>query len=197
MTSTSTRRRAIGEAAARRCCYRGRMRFGLGWLVGVLALGGCGDTSLDTGDGDYMDEDLPMGQCSGTGSCPLPPGGPPGSVPAGSPCGAAQDCSEGLFCMAPWSEGALGEFTCSAECIPSDDETMWCLDSAGCCDPNATCNARGMCRVGELVDDTGAAGSSGAMASTGTDGTDAGSGQGSGDGSGDASSTDASGSSTG
>jgi hypothetical protein len=166
------------------------MRLVWGWMFLVISAAGCGDASLDTGDGDYMDDDLPMGNCSGTGACPQGPSNPPGSVPVGGPCGDAADCSAGAACMAPWSDGEVGEFTCSAQCVPTDDESMWCLGSASCCDPEATCNARGLCRVGSALDDT--AGSEGTASDGGASSTSSGPSSTGSDGSGDSSDGDAS-----
>lgn len=161
---------------SRSCAIVLGMRLGssLGLMVWVSVAVGCGSASLDTGDGDYMDDDLPMGACPEPGSCSPGAGNSPGTVPVGGSCSDAGDCSEGAGCMAPWSDGEVGEFTCSATCIPNDDDSMWCLGSAACCDPEATCNARGLCRVGAVLEDTDGEEASGTTATDGDAGSSSG-----------------------
>lgn len=119
----------------------------------AMALAGCSAADSAGGDGDYMDDDLPMGNCSAGsgGSCP-----DTGNVPAGFPCGGTLECTGDLACVATFQEGEVGEFTCSAQCIPNDDEAWWCIDAGGCCDPTATCSPRGLCIVPDGLDDTAA-----------------------------------------
>ena len=125
----------------------------------LLAVVGCGDSSLDSAsDGDYMDDDIPMGNCGATG-CDTDDGG----VPIGFPCAQSSDCAGEAACVAPFADGDVGEFVCSAQCVPNDDESSWCLDAAACCDANAVCNPRGLCIQGE-----GSLDSSGGAATTGT-----------------------------
>ncbi len=150
----------------------------------------CGDSSLDSaGDGDYMDDDIPMGNCGATG-CDTDDGG----VPIGFPCAQSSDCAGEAACVAPFADGDVGESVCSAQCVPIDDESSWCLDSAACCDANAVCNPRGLCIPGEssldssggatTTADTGDASSTGGSDSGGSD-SGSGSGSGSGDGAAD------------
>lgn len=148
----------------------------LGLVIGAaLALGGCAADGAG-GDGDYMDDDLPMGNCSGTsGACP----GDSGTVPAGFPCAGTPECAGDLACVAPFADDVVGEFTCSAQCIPSDDEAWWCIDASACCDPAATCTTRGLCVVPDALDDTAAdegttVGSTATVGSTGIDPTSTG-----------------------
>lgn len=174
----------------------------LGLMIGTaLALAGCAADTGAGGDGDYMDDDLPMGNCSdgSGGACPEDSG----NVPAGFPCGGTAECSGDLSCVAPFADDEVGEFTCSAQCIPTDDEAWWCIDPAGCCDPNATCTPRGLCVVPDAIDDTAGddtiGASTGGSGSTGSGGSDSGtdSGSGASDSGSDGSAGDESSSSTG
>ena len=130
----------------------------LGLVIGTaLALAACAAADGAGGDGDYMDDDLPMGNCSGGtsgGACPSDSG----NVPAGFPCSGTQECTGDLSCVAPFMDDEVGEFTCSAQCIPNDDEAWWCIDAAACCDPAATCSPRGLCVLPVALDDTAADG---------------------------------------
>lgn len=121
-------------------------------MMAALALAGCGAANDAGGDGDYMDDDLPMGNCSAGsgGACPADSG----NVPAGFPCGASQDCEGDLTCVAPFADDEVGEFTCSAQCIPLEDEAWWCLDASACCDVDAVCSPRGLCLLPGALDDT-------------------------------------------
>jgi hypothetical protein len=142
------------------------MRLGFAVATGcaraVIALTACAlmacAASTSAGDGDYMDDDLPMGMCGATG-CDTDQGG----VPVGFPCAGTNECSGDAVCIAPFTDGDVGEFTCAAQCVPLDDDSTWCLDSSACCDANAVCNPRGLCIMGDpAADDTaGSGGSSG------------------------------------
>jgi len=159
------------------------MRLGL-TIVALLAVG-CGDFSesdLGGATDDFIDMDEPGGNCSaGPEQNPCIDPGSSGS-PEGGPCQTTSQCVAGTVCVAPFMEGEVGDFTCSDQCIPLMDETMWCLDSTACCDPTAVCNARGLCVEGGVDESgtgsdtgTGTAGDGTAgdgTAGTGTDGTD-------------------------
>jgi hypothetical protein len=141
---------------------------GLG-IVALTAQLGCGGSEFDTaGDGDYMDDDIPMGQCGNTGCADT------GGVPVGFPCGGSTECSGEAGCVAPFADGQAGDFVCIAQCIPNNDEASWCLDDAACCDETATCSTRGLCVAGAVddtagIDSTGADTDTSAGSDTGTD----------------------------
>jgi hypothetical protein len=147
------------------------MRLGL-TIVAALA---CGCAAADdAGQGaetdDFIDMDTPPGNCSaGTGAMPCPDPGTTGS-PVGGPCLDSTDCAEGGWCVAPFNDGEVGDFTCVSECIPLMDESAWCLDASACCQEGAVCSARGLCVEGGL-DDSGTAGSGTASDGTASDGT--------------------------
>jgi hypothetical protein len=140
------------------------LRFG---LAAVLA--GAGACSGDVGDYAYMDDDIPSGRCEtggdtdgcpgnteGATTGPSPDGGP------GSPCDRTGECDDGLTCSAPFSGGERGTFACVEACIPNMDESRWCADADGCCDPDAVCTMRGYCVVpDDASDDSTDGGSTG------------------------------------
>jgi hypothetical protein len=138
----------------------------LSLIVVGLVFAGCGSAELS----DYMDEDLPAGQCKETEGDVCETGG------EGDQCGSTQDCGGDLICAAQFN-GDIGRFECQDVCIPTMDETRWCMDDAACCDAAATCGPRGYCMidggVGETVDEA-SGGSEGA--GTTTSGTDTGGG---------------------
>jgi len=137
-------------------------------MVAVLGLLGCGaieDAGASTDD--FIDMDTPPGNCSAeTGAAPCPDPGASTGVPEGGACLESNDCAAGTYCIAPFHDGEVGDFTCTAQCIPLMDELSWCLDASACCDVGAACNSRGLCIDGGL-DDSGTATDSG----TGTEGT--------------------------
>jgi hypothetical protein len=119
-------------------------------LLVLLGLVACGD---DSASGDaYMDDDVPAGSCmTDTGECdtdssPFDEGGDDGPTTAENDdeCNASLECGAGLSCMATF-DGEIGEFECSAACIPDMDETLWCLDDAACCGVQSSCGPRGYC----------------------------------------------------
>src|SRR4029079_9186351 len=102
------------------------------------------------------------------GADPCPdPGGSTG-VPDGGACLDSSNCAMGSHCVAPFVDGDVGDFVCTAGCVPLMYEDAWCLDSSACCDAGAVCNSRGLCVEGSL-DDSGTAADSGT--SDGTEGT--------------------------
>lgn len=147
--------------------YGVRMRLGL-TIVAALVCGCSAAEDAGAETDDFIDMDTPPGNCSaGTTGMPCPDPGTTGA-PVGGPCLDSADCAEG-WCVAPFTEGEVGSFTCIAECIPLMDESMWCLDASACCEPGAVCSARGLCVEGGL-DDSGTA-SSGTASGTASDGT--------------------------
>src|SRR5688572_13672441 len=115
--------------------YRVGMRLGF-LCVGALLSSACAADASGAGEGDFMDDDLPMGNCgagSGTGSCPEDSG----NVPAGLPCTVSANCEGELACIAPFIDDDVGDFVCSATCIGLEDEAWWCLDASACCDAAA------------------------------------------------------------
>lgn len=135
----------------------------------VAAVGGCSAGLEDASAGDtddFIDQDVPPGNCSAgtTSDCPEP--ATTGS-PLGGPCIDTNDCAAGN-CIAPFIDGRVGDFTCVEQCIPLMDEGVWCVDDSACCDAGAVCSARGLCVIPEGgLDDSGTAGDSG----TGSDDT--------------------------
>jgi len=148
------------------------MRLGL-VIVAALGLLGCASDDAFGGEGttdDFIDMDTPPGNCS-AGSNPCPdPGGSTG-VPEGGACIESSNCVEGTYCIAPFVDGEVGDFICTALCIPLMDESSWCADSSACCDIGAVCSTRGLCIDGAL-DDTGTAESGTGTEGTGTSGTE-------------------------
>jgi hypothetical protein len=152
------------------------MRLGL-VIVATLGLLGCAAEGLDAGGDvateDLIDMDTPPGNCSAeTGADPCPDPGASTGVPEGGACLESSDCAAGTVCIAPFVDGEVGDFTCTAQCIALMDESSWCLDSTACCDPGAVCSTRGLCVEGSL-DDSGTAADSGTGTGegTGTEGT--------------------------
>jgi hypothetical protein len=165
------------------------MRLALSIMV-VLACGcfaGSSDSPVDTDD--FIDMDTPPGNCSaGTSAEPCPDPGSSGT-PEGGACNGSQQCEAGNACVAPFVDGAVGDFTCSSQCIALDDESRWCLDASACCEAGAVCSARGLCILPEGgLDDSG----TGTGTGDGTTGTGTGSGS-----SGEAGTTESTGSDTG
>lgn len=130
----------------------------------ALVVCACGDSGASAGDGDYMDDDLPMGGCAGSGS-----GGCVTGTPVGFPCSATQQCVDAAVCAAPFADSQAGDPVCMPQCIPLDYEPAWCLDSSACCDAGAVCSPRGLCEMSEPPSDETGLGSSGS-ANTGTGG---------------------------
>ena len=161
------------------------------WMyVGVLAVG-CGDSALT----DYMDDDVPAGTCEDTEGDACETGG------AGDACMSTEQCGGDFVCAATFN-GDIGTFECQSACIPTMDETQWCMDDAACCDDAASCGPRGYCMIDESVDtgiDTGVdsgtddGGSESGSTTFGETGTESGTGTGTGTGTGSESSTGGSG----
>lgn len=163
------------------------MRLGL-IIVASLGLLGCGAFDEDAGAAtdDFIDMDTPPGNCSaGTGLAPCPDPGASTGIPEGGACRESSDCAPGNHCIAPFVDGDVGDFVCTAQCIALMDESAWCLDASACCDVGAVCSARGLCVEGGLdgsgtTGDTGSGtagdGTAGGATSTGTTGGSEGSG---------------------
>ena len=64
--------------------------------------------------------------------------------PGEDECRVSGDCGNGEICAAAY-EGELGPFVCSDTCVENFDDARWCGDAAACCDPEASCNAVGLC----------------------------------------------------
>ncbi|MEM9460454.1 MAG: hypothetical protein AAGF11_40170 [Myxococcota bacterium] len=113
-------------------------------LAVVLFAAGC---AVGTADGQFDETD----------SLIAPPDEPAGDqIALGEPCPSSNACQSGI-CSAPWNgEGA--PLVCVDSCVATEDSTRWCADDQSCCDPAATCGARGLCRVGAVVDGTGSSG---------------------------------------
>ncbi|HET6586098.1 MAG TPA: hypothetical protein VFG69_21720 [Nannocystaceae bacterium] len=142
------------------------------WLLLVLA--SCDSTDAGAGD-DYIDEDLPAGNCmTGTG-CATEDGGS-SDAPEGT-CESTLQCDDGQRCVATF-DGDIGEFECRTACIEDMDETRWCVDDEACCSAVAVCSPRGYCvppEYGTSDDGTGSTdggseGSGGSGESTGSSG---------------------------
>jgi hypothetical protein len=139
-----------------------------GWvLVAALAALGCDDESATVdqesthgGFTDEMPEDLPAGGCDeNPDECESGDEGSEGdsrssgvdaaaqgdSGPA--PCERSADCNGAGACVASYEEDERGDYVCRFACVPTLDEAAWCRDDASCCDPAATCTARGYCVV--------------------------------------------------
>lgn len=157
-------------------------------VIATLA-GGCAfDSAASFDTEDYIDMDPPPSNCSaGTTASPCPAGDSSGN-PVGGPCIDSDDCLGEAACVAPYSDGEVGDFTCTDQCLPLEDPTSWCFDAASCCDPAASCR-RGLCVLDPAVDESGSGpdgGDSGSSSdsggSSGTGGSsDSGSDSGSGD----------------
>lgn len=129
-------------------------------MVVAVLVGGCAgdDSALFGATDDYIDQDVPPGNCSaGTSAQPCPDPDSSGS-PEGGACLESEHCADGNACVAPFEGGEVGPFTCTSQCIPIEDEGAWCLDDLACCEPTAVCNARGLCVVPGGVDESGTAG---------------------------------------
>lgn len=111
------------------------------WLCACLAASGCGGKGLS----DYMDDDLPAGNCEDTDASLCETGG------QGDQCEDTQFCTGELICAASF-DGDIGTFECQSACVETMDETRWCTDSASCCDSGAVCGARGYCMLPGNVD---------------------------------------------
>lgn len=144
----------MGREPGRHLRYGVRMR--LGWVVVAALASGCAASGADAGaTDDFIDMDTPPGNCSATvGVDPCPAPDTSGS-PEGGPCRNTEDCVAGTSCVAPYVDGNVGDFVCSAQCIQLMDESAWCLDSSACCDESSSCSARGLCVPGESLDDSG------------------------------------------
>lgn len=145
------------------------MRLGLAVVLAAAWIAGCGsDDGAGGGTDDFIDVDTPPGNCSaGTGGIPCPTPGSDGS-PNGGPCAATEHCAEpGSSCIAPFDDGQVGEFICTAECIALDDATAWCLDASACCTEGAICR-RGLCVPDEGLDGSGTETGSTETGTTGT-----------------------------
>ncbi|MEM6990712.1 MAG: hypothetical protein AAF721_09450 [Myxococcota bacterium] len=118
------------------------------WLI--PACGGFDDTAA-FGD-SFQDDDIPMGDCQGT-ACPQTTAGD-GGAGVGQSCDDTNQCATGV-CAAPFADGQPGALVCQSACIDTMDESMWCSDTASCCDPAATCGTRGYCELPEGLDDSG------------------------------------------
>lgn len=166
------------------------MRLGLAVVLAAVAIAGCGGddaASFGSDTEDFIDVSTPPGNCSAdTGAEPCPTPGSSGS-PEGGPCLQSSHCLDGGWCVAPFDDGEVGDFTCTSVCIDLDDETAWCLDDSACCAAGAVCSARGLCIIPESgLDDSGSGTDSGS--STGSDtgsGTDTGTSTGETEGSGE------------
>lgn len=133
---------------------------GLVWMSIPLALVGCGAANDSA---DYMDEDLPAGHCEDTEGEVCETGG------QGDQCQSTQDCDAGLVCGAAF-DGDIGAFECQSACVPTMDETRWCIDDASCCDAAASCGLRGYCVMAGATGATESSGTSDDGASTSTGG---------------------------
>lgn len=155
----------------------------LRWLARAVVSGvlsGCFAADSTEAD-DYMDEDLPAGNCmTGTGGCETEgDDASGGGAPAGT-CQSTVECDAGQICVATF-DGDIGEFECRSMCIDDMDDGRWCLDDEACCNVGSVCSERGYCVPGEgttTADETGGDttttdtgdGSTGAASSTGTGG---------------------------
>jgi hypothetical protein len=61
-------------------------------------------------------------------------------------CSLSRPCETG-WCVAPYADNQRGAFACIGTCVELDDPASWCFDASACCDPAATCSARGYCVV--------------------------------------------------
>ena len=127
-------------------------------LVAILVLAGCAMDESDAGDNssdtEYIPDDVPSGNCGETDNEPCTTTG--GETPT---CEATIECDAGTVCAAGF-DGDIGSFICRASCIDDFDETRWCIDDEGCCEPGSICRGRGYCMPAgatsmESGDDTG------------------------------------------
>jgi hypothetical protein len=143
----------------------------LRWLARAVVgglLSGCFSADSAEAD-DYMDEDLPAGNCmTGTGCATEGGADASGGVPAGS-CESTLQCDDEQICVATF-DGDIGEFECRSMCIIDMDEDHWCLDDDACCMAGSICSERGYCMPG---DGTTAADETAADETTGADETGA------------------------
>jgi hypothetical protein len=111
--------------------------------VWFVVLSACGDDSGSSAEGEtgFIDEDIPAGNCGETDNAPCESSD--GGVPD-PPCDASDDCWGGMICAAVF-DGDIGSFVCRSSCIDDRDESQWCIDDVGCCNPDATCSDRGYC----------------------------------------------------
>ena len=126
-------------------------------VVFALAVG-CGskDDSIEADD-VYMDDDVPAGSCmseSGDDCDTEAVGGDASTAEVAGTCESTLECGDGEVCIATF-DGDIGEFECSASCIPDRDETRWCIDDEGCCEAGSICGERGYCMPGDAVDTGG------------------------------------------
>lgn len=143
----------------------------LTFLIAVSLLGCSG--SADSFE--YMEDDLPAGNCRGTttspGNCDTDTaasretdaaptsdgdadtgsgGSSTGDVSSsGGPvdaCSQSDECTGGI-CAAQFDPDTSGRsgFECVFACIDNFDDVGWCADDSGCCDAEATCSPRGYC----------------------------------------------------
>lgn len=149
------------------------MRLGLTVVVGLLASGcAAGNDSAQGDTDDFIDQDVPPGNCSAgtTSECPEPG---TGGSPEGGPCIDSNDCANGN-CIAPFIDGQVGDFTCTMQCISLEDEGAWCVDDSSCCDAGAgaVCSTRGLCVIPESgLDESGTADGTAGDSGTGGSGT--------------------------
>jgi len=138
------------------------------WLWFVV-LSACGVDSDGAAEGEtgFIDEDIPAGNCGETDNAPCE-SSEGGGVPD-PPCDASNDCWGGMICAAVF-DGDIGSFVCRPSCIEDSDESQWCIDDAGCCNPDATCSDRGYCMP--AGDTTGGDTTSGDTTSGDTTGSD-------------------------
>jgi hypothetical protein len=152
-------------------------------VVGLLLVG-CSESALV--GGTYMEDDPPAGTCEDTDAAECETGG------QGDDCASSAECGGNLVCGATF-DGDIGRFQCQAACVPTMDESRWCIDDAACCDTTASCGPRGYCMISEDVDtgvDTGTGTGTSGDASTGAGSTDTGTGTESGSSSDTATGTD-------
>lgn len=112
-------------------------------LAAMMVLVGCfapGQDSGNASDTEYIPDDLPSGNCGETDNDPCESSG--AEVP--NSCQSTIECDAGRFCTAGF-DGDIGIFACREGCIADFDETRWCVDDAGCCEPGSICQGRGYC----------------------------------------------------
>lgn len=123
----------------------------VGWMDDDDFPGSCRGTGTDGGtDTDPCDTD-------GTGDAPVGAATDGAATEPQAGCRASTECMGGS-CAAPYDPDnqQRGSFECRFVCVPNLDEQSWCADDSSCCDPQATCTARGYC----LVEPTGSSGDS-------------------------------------
>lgn len=159
-----------------------RLDYGVPAVFAALLVVGCAADNTFT---DEMPDDLPAGQSdtgeADDGSAPTPTSSSSGAEGESSSvtgdlsdCQSSDDCLGNDVCVAPWDADTQthGAAECSFACIPSLDDTQWCADAAACCDPDASCTARGYCvppqEPGGADSSTGADGASDSADESGT-----------------------------